>query len=346
MTLAGNPHRRQQRHAPWDSLTPLQKILDIVIILLATCFFALPFLTNAVGEQSDTACKPNWDYSVPCTNGQEKEVDGKEVIGGQGCFCEDTTNGHTTDGKCVSADKCEATNPAGTPPSTPDESGVPPQNPQPNTDTSPSAGTTPDMGTIPETPEEQAAQSLENYGNAVAGATPPANSGEAPGSPPTYDEVTGWDTSPPSPTDMNIDPGMPTTPMSCTSADCVYNETTGQYEQPPSPPPNYPTTEVPPHSSYSLPPEYQPLESETVLPGGITRGELYDTPMSEMSPEGEPAAPSESSTHEPTINPNGTFSEQPAPTPAAPASPSFFSDPLGAVSNWVGSAWSYVKSFF
>ena len=217
------------------------------------------------------------------------------------------------------------------------ESGVPPQNPQPNTDTSPSAGTTPDMGTIPETPEEQAAQSLENYGNAVAGATPPANSGEAPGSPPTYDEVTGWDTSPPSPTDMNIDPGMPTTPMSCTSADCVYNETTGQYEQPPSPPPNYPTTEVPPHSSYSLPPEYQPLESETVLPGGITRGELYDTPMSEMSPEGEPAAPSESSTHEPTINPNGTFSEQPAPTPAAPASPSFFSDPLGAVSNWVGS---------
>src|ERR1700683_2040933 len=136
MTIADDPHQRQQRHASWDSLTPLQRTLDI-IILLAVCFFALPFLTNAVGEQADLMCKPNWDYSVPCTNGQEKEVDGKEVIGGQGCFCEDTTNGITTPGKCVSAEKSEATNPKGKPESAPEESGASPQNSQPDTSAPP-----------------------------------------------------------------------------------------------------------------------------------------------------------------------------------------------------------------
>src|SRR5580704_6407744 len=109
MTVTGEPYQGDQSRGSWESLTPLQKILDIIIILLTVCFFALPLMTNAVGEQADSMCKPNWDYSVPCTNGQEKEVDGKEVIGGLNCFCEDTTcPGGAVTGECTASDHCNA----------------------------------------------------------------------------------------------------------------------------------------------------------------------------------------------------------------------------------------------
>jgi hypothetical protein len=262
MTIADEPRQIRPRYTPWEALTQRQKLLDVVVILLAFCFFALPFLTNAVGEQSDTTCKPNWDYSVPCTNGQEKEVNGKEVIGGQGCFCEDTTNGNTTPGACVSADKCEATNPKGKPQSSTDGSGAPPQNPQSDTSASPYPQSEEDLfgqDYPPPTPPsgDEAPESPEPEPTASPPPTPPPDASApapqtdqgpspAPSDAPVYDGSTGECVAncqtPPYVDDIQPIPTLPPTgggenepevnsqPYISNTEGMVYNETTGQFE--------------------------------------------------------------------------------------------------------------------
>jgi hypothetical protein len=267
MTIADDPRQRRQRHAPWDSLTPLQKVLDVVIIILAVCFFALPFLTNAVGEQADAMCKANWDYSVPCTNGQEKEVDSKEVIGGQGCFCEDTTNGHTTDGKCVSADKCEATNPKGKPQSSPEESSASPH-PQSEEDLfgpdyqppTTLSGGEPSQNAEPEPTASPPPPSPQPDASAPAPQTDQGAS-PAPSDAPVYDGSTGDCVAncetPPYVPDIQPIPTLPPTgggeyepevndqPYISNTEGMVYNETTGQFEGSPPQQPSFVGPELP-----------------------------------------------------------------------------------------------------
>jgi hypothetical protein len=202
---------------------------------------------------------------------------------------------------------------------------------------------------------------MDSVNKALEGAAnaPPAPAEETGGptyetEAPTYDEKYGWDGEPPMTSDTSVDPNMLTSPpMDCTASNCVFNETTGKYEQPPLPPPNFPTPELGPPSSQGsdpaqqLPPEYRPFDSEYILPGGITREQLNQMPMNELNSESSPA-PTDGGATSPntTISaPDSGFSAPAANTPNQ-SPPSFFSDPLGAISGWAGSAWSYLKSLF
>ena len=224
MTIADNPHQQiNPGHASSAPLTPLPNIVDVVIIIIAQiCSLAFPFQTHAVGEQADLMCKPNWDYSVPCTNGQDKEVDGKEVIGGQGCFCDDATDGITTPGTCAGAGDCKATNPKGTPP---EQQSATPQTPEVSPDQPPTSPS--------ETPQSTPPDQQLTFGEPES--TP---NGPSPSSPFPPDTLSLENPYPPSPfspdTLSSYNPYLAAPPSSVVPSNDspIFNETTGQWEFP------------------------------------------------------------------------------------------------------------------
>ena len=123
----------------------------------------------------------------------------------------------------------------------------------------------------------------------------------------------------------------------------VFNETTGQWESLPTaqnmPITQYPTIELP----------NTPLNPLLQEPGTVpyyTEGDQnyqYAPPTSTFDPTSNGTFDNVITTY-----PGTTFSEpSPDSLPESnPAQPSLFSDPVGAVSSWVGSAWSYVKNLF
>jgi hypothetical protein len=78
-----------------------------------------PRFARAVGETSDTGaagaggCNPEQTYDPNLKFPEKNTETGK--IGLIGLPCHDTTDGYTTQGTCVAADKCEANNPQGQP---------------------------------------------------------------------------------------------------------------------------------------------------------------------------------------------------------------------------------------
>jgi|GEM_PF-5282287 hypothetical protein len=90
----------------WDSLTPLQRTLDIILLVVLVCFFAFPFMTNAVAKQADMKCTADKDYSCAC-NTPKEQCPGKKLPGGKDCPCTDITSGHPTPGKCQAVDICK-----------------------------------------------------------------------------------------------------------------------------------------------------------------------------------------------------------------------------------------------
>jgi hypothetical protein len=110
MTLAAEPLQSQPKQASWESLTPLHKIRDIVIILLVACFFALPFMTNATGEQADEMCYADriyTNYKFAC--GEPILDDNGKPTGqtsGYNCPCKDTETAGTVNGHCTGALRC------------------------------------------------------------------------------------------------------------------------------------------------------------------------------------------------------------------------------------------------
>ena len=59
----------------------------------------------AVAKEADMVCVKTKDYSFPCGKQNPKT----KKIGGKDCDCNDTTQGHTTQGKCQGPELCKAT---------------------------------------------------------------------------------------------------------------------------------------------------------------------------------------------------------------------------------------------
>ena len=128
----------------WDKLTTSQKILDVVLFLILASFFAIPFSINALNQDGDKKCTPEFDYTCPFNTPKEK-CPKKQKPGGLGKPCDDETNGNTIPGKCTGEMKCKGEIPGG------DSKGEQ-QKEQPKDS---GGGKMPEMPKLPEPPKEE-----------------------------------------------------------------------------------------------------------------------------------------------------------------------------------------------
>ena len=179
----------------------------------------LEFVTNASGKQADQICYADRVYTNPKAACGEPILDanGKPTgkTSGYKCPCKDTEKTGTVNGHCTGALTCHGDTANGRPlePLKPLNSGTPSATPP----VSSNGPIYDDSGKLVDIPD---------------GTNPPPLG--------PYNHLN---------TDPNI---LILPPMSCWGEDGVYNETTGKYEQPPSPTLNYPMIEKPPFAPPSL----------------------------------------------------------------------------------------------